>query len=106
MLCAIISTGVKPLTILTVDIALKSRKVTQYQAKHVTLALKWKMGSSFPSVLAPISARGQKAGVVMPERRGTLIVWFRAETRGIIVEAVATGPECVCVETHSSRSIG
>jgi len=42
MLCAIISTGVKPLTILTVDIALKSRKVTQYQAKHVTLAWKWK----------------------------------------------------------------
>lgn len=40
MLCAMHPSGVISLTILTVDIALKSRKVTQYQAKHVNLALK------------------------------------------------------------------
>lgn len=46
MLCAISIVGVKALTILTVDIALNSRKVTQYQAKDVILALKRKTKSS------------------------------------------------------------
>jgi|TARA_R110002073_G_scaffold299035_1_gene465865 hypothetical protein len=50
MLCAINHHGVKALTILGVDIALNSRKVTQYQAKHVNLALKRKMGNLFLSV--------------------------------------------------------
>lgn len=45
MLCAILSCGVKALTILTVDIALNSRKVTQYQAKQVILALKREPGN-------------------------------------------------------------
>ncbi len=57
MLCAIVSGGVKALTILTVEIALKSRKVTQYQAKHVNLALKQKMGSSFPSVFGVLTGQ-------------------------------------------------
>jgi len=57
MLCAIISSGVKALTILTVDIALKSRKVTQYQAKHVNLAPKRKMGNSFHSVFGVLTGQ-------------------------------------------------
>ena len=77
MLCAINHHGVKALTILGVDIALNSRKVTQYQAKHVNLALKRKMGNLFLSVFFLFSAsrpvRGQAAGEVMPERRGWLI---------------------------------
>jgi len=46
MLCAIHQAGVKALTILTVDIALNSRKVTQYQAKDVILAVKRKTKSA------------------------------------------------------------
>jgi hypothetical protein len=46
MLCAMDHVGVKALTILTVDIALNSRKVTQYQAKDVILAVKQKTKSS------------------------------------------------------------
>jgi len=45
MLCARHHVGLKALTILTVDIALNSRKVTQYQAKDVILAVKQKTRS-------------------------------------------------------------
>lgn len=63
MLCAIDHLGVKALTILTVDIALNSRKVTQYQAKHVNLALKRKIESSFRICFrTPDPARGQTVG--------------------------------------------
>jgi len=57
MLCAIGQLGVKALTILTVDIALNSRKVTQYQAKHVNLALKRKIGNSFHSVFGVLTGQ-------------------------------------------------
>lgn len=63
MLCAIHHLGVKALTILTVDIALNSRKVTQYQAKHVNLALKWEIESSFRICFRkPEPVRGQMVG--------------------------------------------